>query len=54
MCGPGLMCCLDNDCEHKCTQPALDDGKKMERNSFICVPGVLPYIRYLRVCHCEG
>ena len=28
-CEPGLMCCLDNTCDHKCTHPALDDGKNM-------------------------
>jgi len=28
-CPPGLMCCLDNTCEAKCTLPALDDGKNL-------------------------
>lgn len=31
-CPPGLICCLDNTCEAKCTQPALKDGK----HSFVC------------------
>ena len=26
-CPTGLKCCLDNDCSHKCTEPALDDGE---------------------------
>lgn len=34
-CEPGLMCCLDNTCEHKCTLPALVDGKNVEVPLFV-------------------
>ncbi|XP_078366590.1 uncharacterized protein LOC144650724 isoform X3 [Oculina patagonica] len=40
-CEPGLMCCLDNTCEHKCTRPALDNGRR---------PGECPLLNPTPVC----
>lgn len=34
-CPPGLMCCVDNTCEAKCTLPALDDGKNLKAPLFL-------------------
>ncbi|KAJ7381020.1 hypothetical protein OS493_004615 [Desmophyllum pertusum] len=40
-CSSDMKCCLDNDCTHKCTQPALDDGTR---------PGECPELNPTPMC----